>query len=138
MSYSDGRFQARPLVNAGTITGTATASGTNAVTAADLNMTPPAFVRKSKIVAIRVEPAKAVPANWTLKVIAKNGTNVVGSATGLGAGTAGQLFDLSVDSAQNTFGTNSAVAFTLDGTSTASGQSLGTYNVFMEVQELPA
>ncbi len=136
MSYTDPRFQVRPLTMVGVITGTATASGTNAVTNASLNMAPPAFVRKTKINTIRVEPGIATPANWTLKLIAKNGTDAMGTSAALGTGTFGQVFDITCTS--NTFAAGVAPTFILDGTSTASGQSLGTFNVFMEAQELHA
>jgi hypothetical protein len=136
MGYSDQKFQSRPLVNAGTITGTATASGTNSPTGTDLNVAPPQFIRKTVINSVNVECAKAVPANFTsLKFILKNGTNTAGSVT-VGTGTAGQVFAASLTAGSNTYAAGAGPTFVLDGTSTASGQSLGTFNVFFEVQEL--
>jgi hypothetical protein len=136
MSYSDHKFYSRPMVFVGAITGTATASGTNVLTAGDLRFAPALFNRKSVVNAIRFENVIATPANWTaLRLIVKNGTSTVGTQTGLAAGTAGQVFTPTLTSTLATFAADSAPTYTLDGTSTASGQSLGTFNIFAEVQE---
>jgi hypothetical protein len=136
MSYSDQKFYARPLVHVGVVTGTATASGTNVLTGADLKFTPGQFNRKSLVNAVRFENVIATPANWTaLKLIVKNGTSTMGTSTGIASGTAGQVFTPSLTTSLCTFAADAAPTYTLDGTSTASGQSLGTFNVFAEVQE---
>lgn len=136
MSYSDQKFYTRQLVNVGTITGTATASGTNALTGADLKFTPPQFTRKTIINAVNLEAVAATPANWTgLKLIVKNGTSTMGTSTA--SGSAAQVFTPTLTGSLSTFTASASPAFVLDGTSTASGQSLGTYNIFAECQELP-
>lgn len=137
MGYSNPEYQTRQLVNIGMITGTATASGTNALTGGDLKFTPPKFVRKTKINTVRFESAIATPANWTglvFKVL--NGTSTVGTSTA--SGTAQQVLTPTLTAALCTFAADANPTFEINGTSTASGQSLGTYNIFAEVQELYA
>lgn len=139
MSYSDGRFQARSLERFAYITGTATASGTNALTAADLKTDAqlPAFTRRTVVTAGKLVSNIAVPANWTgLKIIGKNGTNTFATATM--TGTAAQVQDLTLTTANCTFTAGVIPTLVCDGTSTASGQSLGTNVVWIETQELPA
>lgn len=138
MSYSDQKYQARPLVDVALISGTATASGTVAVTGADLKTAGQAllFQRPYVVNKVIIVPQIATPANWTaLKLIVKNGTNVVATGT-VASSTLGQQTSLTGTQVANaTFGSGSGPTFTLDGTGTASGQSLGTFSVYMEVQE---
>ncbi len=139
MGYSDGRYQARSLERFAYITGTATASGTNSVTGAGLltDAQLPSFKRRSAITAVKVVSNIAIPANWTgLTLICKNGTNTF--ATQTMTGTAGQTMDATLTTANTTFTAGATPTFVLDGTSTASGQSLGTNVVWFEVQELPS
>lgn len=136
MSYSDGRFSARQLERFAYITGTATASGTNALTAADLKTDAqlPAFNRRTVVNAVKIVSNIAVPANWTgLKVILKNGTNTF--ATSTMTGTAGEVDSLTMTAANSTFTAGAIPTIVLDGTSTASGQSLGTSVLWFETQE---
>ena len=139
MGYSDGRYQARQLERFAYITGTATASGTNALTAADLKTDAqlPAFVRKTVVTAGKLVSNIAVPANWTgLTLIAKNGTNTFATATM--TGSAAQVQSLTLTAANSTFTAGAIPTLVCDGTSTASGQSLGTNVVWFETQELPS
>ena len=138
MSYSNGMYSTRELNRFAYITGTATASGTNSLTGADLKTDgqAPTFVRRSAITNVNVVNNIATPANWTaLKVIVKNGTSTLASGT-VTAGTAGQVTALTMTAANGTFAANAGPTFVLDGTSTASGQSLGTLVLWAETQEL--
>lgn len=136
MSYSDSKYYSRPLVDVAIINGTATASGTNALTGNDLKTAAPLFQRPYVVNKVIVVNDLATPANWTaLKLVVKNGTNTVATATGLATGTNGSTVAPAVTVANATFGSGSAPTFVLDGTSTASGQSVGTFSVYLEVQE---
>lgn len=138
MSYSDGRFSARELGRFAYITGTATASGTNALTAADLktDAQEPTFKRRTAITGGRLVANIATPSNWTaLKLIQKNGTSTFASNT-VTTNTAAQVADVVVTLASATFAADSGPTLVLDGTSTASGQSVGTLVLWYETQEL--
>lgn len=138
MSYSDGRFSTREFGRYAYITGTATASGTNALTAADLktDAQEPGFVRRTSITAGKVVANIATPSNWTaLKLIVKNGTSTAATAT-VTTFTAAQVGALTVTAASSTFAADAIPTLVLDGTSTASGQSVGTFVVWFETQEL--
>lgn len=137
MGYSDGRYQARQLQRFAYITGTATASGTNALTAADLKTDAQlsAFQRKTVVTAGKLVSNIAVPANWTgLTLIGLNGTNTFATATM--TGTAAQAQSLTITAANSTFTAGAIPTLVCNGTSTASGQSLGTNVVWFETQEL--
>lgn len=138
MSYSNGRYSAKTFGRFAYITGTATASGTNALTAADLktDVQLPAFAQKTVVTAVKVVNNIAVPANWTgLTFKLKNGTNVVCTQTM--TGTAAEVDTPTVTTASATFTAGAIPTIVMDGTSTASGQSLGTSVIWFETQELP-
>lgn len=137
MSYSNGQYSARSIHRFAYITGTATASGTNALTAADLKTDAqlPGFARKTVVTAGKLVSNIAVPANWTgLTLIAKNGTSTFATCTM--TGTAAQSQSLTVTAANSTFTAGAIPTLVCDGTSTASGQSLGTNVLWFETQEL--
>lgn len=135
MGYSNPEFQSRSVLNVGRVSGTATASGANTLTDSLAGVAPPKFPRKTKINSMRLVNSIATPANWTgLTLIVKNGTATCG--TGTASGTAGQAFDITMTGSLSTFTADSSPTFVFSGTSTASGQSLGTSNIFAEVQEL--
>lgn len=139
MGYSDQKFQARSLERFAYITGTATASGANALTGADLKTDAQltAFNRRTVVNAVKVVGNIAVPANWTgLTVVLKNGTNTF--ATSTLTATAGEVDSFTMTPAQATFTAGAIPTITINGTSTASGQSLGTNVLWFEVQELPS
>ena len=141
MGYSDQKFQTRSMERVLLITGTATASGTNALTGADLKTEgqPTKFIRRSVVTNIEVVNHTAPAANsGSFKLIVKNGTNTVAVDTGLGSGAAGDARISASTAANSTFTASGAPTFVVDGTSTASGQSLGTFAVWFEVQELPS
>lgn len=136
MGYSDPKYYARHLVDVAILNGTATASGTNALTGNDLKTASPKFQRPYVISKVIVLNETATPANWTaLKLIVKNGTSTLATATGLESGTNGSTVVPTVTAAQATFGSGSAPTFVLDGTGTASGQSIGTFCVYVEMTE---
>lgn len=126
--------------------GTATASGTNSLAANTNTATNgtylfPAFKQPTRLSGIRVF-AGTIPANFgSLKQIFLSGTNTLGTAT-VGSMTAGQELDVVL--ASDTFGSTGAltsptifaaagqVSMVVDGTSTASGQSLGSYAIEFE------
>lgn len=137
MSYSDQKYYSRPLGQLNTFTGTATASGTNAITGADIKTQPQnlPFPRKTLVNFIEITNQIAPAANWTaLKLIAKNGTSTVGSVANVGTFTAGQTGTLTASN--GTFTAGSALTWVFDGTGTASGQAIGTFVVGAETQEL--
>lgn len=140
MGYSDQKYFSRPLTGAGTLNGTATASGTNALTGStDLKAIAPNYTRKTVVNLIEVKAQAAPAANWTaLTFIAKNGTATVGSISNVGTFTAGQTGTLTATVANSTFTAGSGLTYVLDGTGTASGQSFGTLRVDVESQELYA
>jgi len=138
MSYSNGMYSSRSLERFAYITGTATASGTNSLTGADLKTDgqAPTFVRRTAVTGGKVVANIATPANFTsLKLIVKNGTNTLGSDV-VGTMTAAQSDSITVTASNGTFAAGAGPTFVLDGTSTASGQSLGTLVVWLETQEL--
>ena len=131
--------------------GTATASGTNSLAGNTATVTNgtyllPKFKQPTKLDGIRVF-AGTIPANFTsLTFIFKNGTSTVASKQ-VGTMTAGDVLDFTLSS--DTFASNGAVTgahlFTsangqlnlvVDGTSTASGQSLGSYAIELELHNL--
>lgn len=138
MGYSDQKYLTRNLDRFAYITGTATASGANAVTAADLKTDAqlPSFKRRTVVNAVKLVSNIAVPANWTaLTLNVLNGTATV--ATASMTGTAAQSQDMTITVANATFTAGSTPTLSISGTSTASGQSLGTSVLWFETQELP-
>lgn len=138
MSYSDQKYYARGLelvADSGVATGTFTASGScNQTTQFVL----PKFNRRSLVTAVSVltKTAAVVGATGPLTLNFLNGTSTFAVCT-VGTGTAGSVV-VATPTANNTFTASGGPSVTVLGTSTASGGTLGTYEVFFEVQELYA
>ena len=165
MGYSDQKLYDRPQIisaDSAFLTGTFTASGTN--TLANV-FYPPQYMRAKNINAWKSECQVAPAANTTaMYLYYKNGTNTFGTVTlcGTAVATAGQSggYTLSAPTVStntftntlpngstvvtsnttttsyNQFAVGTGPTVTLVGVGTASGQTLGTFWVATEEQEL--
>lgn len=138
MSYSDPKFAARyfvPFVHAVSF-GTSTASATDGHNLSDVCAGLPVFKRRCKITAWKLRCTTIPDAGSTaVKAHLMNGTDTVGTAV-LTTATADQWIDGSVTAANSTFTASAEVKMNLTGTSTASGDANGSWDVYFEVQEL--
>jgi len=138
MSYSDAQFYTRKqdIVLPALSFGTATASS-----ATGLNLTPagavlPKFFRRTQVLAVRVRcttSANAAATNYKLNLL--NGTSTFATVT-LTTATASGVIDGTVTSSLSTFAADGQPTFTITGTSTASGDAAGAYEITFETQEL--
>lgn len=113
--------------------GTATASG--AISQTDLVATLPKFPRKTTLVGGRVRASAAPTAGGSLTLVVLNGTATAGSATindVSGDGFASIVPNLTDEA--NVFGADVQPTIKVAGTSTASGQGLGDYDIWFDVQ----
>jgi len=140
MSYTDGKYYARPLILVGDNRsfGTATASGAAGFTLSTITELPK-FTRRTQINYVRVKVRTAPNAGAT-GLIARfmNGTTTHGTLV-LTTATAGQSLDFTVTGAasnSNIFAAESQPTINLVGTSTASGGTAGAYDIFLEEREL--
>lgn len=162
MGYSDQKYYSRELevaASAYLATGTATASGTNSLTAA---FALPAFTRKTIINKIQLI-VKTAPKINTAALTFLNGTATIGTATISSTATYGtpvvitplNTASLSTNTFTNTLPNGSTVVLTnttttnwclftaasgptvtvVTSTSTASGDTLGAYEIYFENQE---
>jgi hypothetical protein len=141
MGYSDPEYNVSievPVgfsVNVGTMTATASA---HVVTNTAVT-TLPKFKRRTKVNSIRVQiiTAPAAGANGTTLNFL-SGTNVFASAV-VGTNTAGAAVDATMTAANATFAADGQPTVNAVSTATASEtKAQGTYNIWFEVQELPA
>lgn len=140
MSYSNSRFDVRyiqPVALARSL-GTATASGDDDfdLSGADSLVKCPKFWRRSVVNKARMI-VTTIPSDAAVALQAHflNGTDTFGVVT-LTTATLGQVFDVTLDTAYNTFTASAQPTIKTTGTSTASADAAGSYNVFFEVQEL--
>ena len=137
MSYSDGSFQSRYLLNVDndySLT-TFTASGANALTQPGLAL--PKFVRRTKVNKIQLVCRTIPNAGATgLKAVFLNGTSTMGEVT-LTTATAGQRLDGTVTAANAVYSLGSNPTLNVIGTATASGGAVGVFDIFFECQEQP-
>lgn len=141
MGYSDQKYYARPLeLAAQNMTfGTATASGTNTL-ASPVSNPLPAFVNRTSINAIKVVVTTAVAVGAVAEsIVFLNGTSTFGVVTMTGGtATAGQVFSGVITTANSTFAAAGQPTYELIvNTATASGAVTGSFNIYLEQQELP-
>lgn len=166
MGYSDSKYYSRPLELMGqsaVLTGTLTASSTaNAIAAAAYRI--PKFVQRSKVVAAKLVVKTAATIGQQV-ISLQNGTNVFATTTNTSTNAAGteltftltNTASLSTNTQTITFSnglvTTNTVTSTTDwsifaagvgitvsvaGTATASGDSFGAHDLWVEAQEQPA
>ena len=140
MSYTDGKYYARPLIMVGDDRsfGTATASGAAGFTATDIVYLPK-FPRRTQINYVRFR-CRTAPNTGATGLIVRmlNGTTTHGTAV-LTTRTAGEVFDLTVTggaSNSQIFSSESSPTMNLVGTSTASGGTAGAFDIFFEEREM--
>ena len=137
MSYSDQKFYARVYakVQQACSFGTTTASS---ATGADTTPTCylPQFDRRTKLNAVKMTVTVIPDAGSTaLKAHFLNGTDTFSVVT-LTTATAGQVLTGVMDTSYNTFAADSAPTVKVTGTSTASADAQGAYDIYFEQQEL--
>jgi hypothetical protein len=135
MAYSDQKFYTRQYgaVAFAADLGTATGATINKADAAQL----PKFKRRTEITAIRLR-CTTIPnaAATSLKLSFLNGTNTFGTAI-VTTATADQWVDGVITSAANAkIAADGEPTVTVTGTATASGDSLGDFDIYFERNEL--
>ncbi len=113
--------------------GTATASG--AISQTDLVATLPKFPRKTTLVGGKLRATAAPGTGGTLTVVVLNGTTTAASAD-VSSASLDDWDDMTVIDASeaNVFAAGVQPTIKLVGTSTASGQGLGDYDVWFDLQ----
>ncbi len=135
MGYSDAKYNTRVQVFEGAVDfGTATTA-----TVATTSVSPrfPKFLRRTQINKARLNcftiPSAAATA---LTAHFMNGTNTFGTAV-LTTATVGSIIDVTVTTAANSiYAADGTLTIKVTGTATASGDSLGDFDVWLEQQEL--
>jgi len=138
MAYSDQKFYARPLLQIAQAAsfGTSTAGDSTGHDLSDVYTGLPKFVRRSKVNAIRVRCTTIPDAGSTAVVVNfTNGTDILGAVT-VTTATAGQFLDCTMTPANSTFAADGQLTVDMTGTSTASGDANGSYDIWAEIQEL--
>ena len=138
MSYSDQKFYSRrqSIALPALSFGTATASS-----ATGLNLTPtgavlPKFFRRTAVTGVRARctvSANAAATAYKLNLL--NGTSTFATVT-LTTATASGVYDGTVTASNATFAADGQPTFNITGTSTASGDAAGTFEITFETQEL--
>lgn len=136
--YSDQKFYSRVLIPAGFALSFGTATNATSVAAATTGVLTK-FKRKISISAIRLRCTTIPNASATvLKASFLNGTSTFGTAvlTTATATTGGQWLDGVITSAANAvLAADTQPTITSSGTFTASGDAIGSYDVYFEVTE---
>ena len=138
MGYSDQKYQTRVDIREGSAVsfGTATASG--AIASTDVaNMKK--FKRRTQVNSIRLH-VTTIPNAASTALIASflNGTNTFGTAV-LTTAASDAYVDVTITTASNAiFAAADEMKVNIAGTATASAAAIGAYDIWMEVQELPA
>lgn len=133
MAYVDPQFNVsvEKLVAFGA-TGTSTASATDNALASVFRL--PKFKRAQKVIGIRVPVATAPASNLTgLSLVFLNGTSTFG-VVAVTTNTAGAVLDATMTTANAVFATDAQPSVKALATATASGQSIGTFDIWFEVQ----
>ena len=165
MGYSDQKYYSRPMEimgQSGVLTGTLTASSTaNAIAAAAYRI--PKFIKRTKVNGGKFVVKTA--ATTGLQVISLlNGTNTFATTTNTSTNAAGIEITLTLTNTASTavstqtttlpngstvvgtittttdwsiFGTGTGITVAVAGTATASGDSFGAFDMWLEVQEKP-
>ena len=136
-TYDNDMFDARAMVKVQNAVsfGTTTASATDGA-----NTTPtcylPQFFRRCKVNKVEMVVTTIPDAGSTaLKASFLNGTDTFATVT-LTTATAGKVLHGSVTAANSTFTASAAPTVVVTGTSTASADAQGSYDIYFEVQEL--
>lgn len=166
MGYSDQKYYARPLELMGqsaSVTGTFTASSTaGAVAAAAYRI--PKFIQRSKVVAAKLI-VKTAPTTGLQVISLQNGTAVFATTTNTSTNAAGSeiTFTLTNTASLSTntqtitfsnglvttntvtsttdwsiFGAGTGITVSVAGTATASGDTFGAFDLWVESTEQPA
>lgn len=163
MGYSDQKYYSRPMEIMGqsaVLTGTLTASSTaNAIAAAAYRI--PKFIKRTKVNAGKfVVKTAATTGAQVFSLL--NGTNTFATATNTSTNAAGTEFTITLTNTASTavstqtttlangstvvstvttttdwsiFGTGTGITVAVSGTATASGDSFGAHDLWLEVQE---
>lgn len=137
MSYSDQKFQTRVngILSPNTSWGTATASSATGHDTTGVVVLPKLF-RRTAINNLRMR-CSVIPnaASTVVKANFLNGTNTFAVVT-LTTATAGQILDATVTATNGTFAADGQPTVNLVGTATASAAASGSWEVWVEAQEL--
>jgi len=138
MAYPDQKYYSRPLqlLAQAASFGTSTAGDTVGHDLTDVYAGLPKFIRKSQIKALRVR-CTVIPDAGSTALVAHflNGTDTMGTIT-LTTATADQFFDVTLTAANTIFAADGQPTIKTTGTSTASGDAQGSYDIWAEIQEL--
>ena len=138
MAYNDPRFDARTMVPVGFALdfGTATGVGTASNSLGDLAATLPAFIRRTRVTAFKFR-CTSIPNAAATVLIAHilNGTLTAGQIT-LTTATSDQWLTGTMTAANAVFAADVQPTISVIGTATASGGSLGDFDIWFEQQEL--
>ena len=137
MAYTDAKFNVRQITR---VLGAASFGTATASSATGADTTPavylPKFFRRTQVLGVRMTVTTIPDAGSTaLKANFLNGTSTFATVT-LTTATAGQVLSGTVTAANAVFAADGQPTLTVTGTSTASGDAQGSYNVDFEVQEL--
>lgn len=139
MGYSDQMFYTRPLLLWGQAVsfGTTTASSVTGANATDVAPQIPTFTRRS-IVNAMVLRCTVIPDAGSTALVAHfmNGTDTAGTVT-LTTATADEELAFTMVAASAVIASGSQPTIKITGTSTASADAQGSYDIWAEVQELP-
>lgn len=164
MGYTDQKYYSRPLHllgQSGALVGTQTASGTTTVAGAAYRI--PKFIRPAKVIDAKLV-VKTASTTGTQVINLLNGTNVFASATNTSTNAAGTEVNFTMTNTASTatttqtttlangstvvgtittttdwriFGTATGVTVQVVGTATASGDSFGAFDLWVDQHEYP-
>lgn len=165
MGYSDQKYYARPLHllgQSGVLVGTLTASSTaNAIAAAAYRI--PKFIRPAKVIDAKLV-VKTASTTGSQVISLLNGTNTFATTTNTSTNAAGTEITFTMTNTASTavstqtttlpngstvvgtittttdwriFGTNTGVTVAVGGTGTASGDSFGAFDLWVDQHEYP-
>jgi len=135
MAYPDQKYYTRQVNLWGQAVDFGTAGGTT-VSSADAVKQLPKFFRKTKVNKLRLRCTTIPNAEATALVASfLNGTDTFATVT-LTTATADQSLDATVTSANAVFDADSQPTVKITGTATASGDSLGDFDIWAETQEV--
>lgn len=141
MGYADQRYWTLKEVSGGfgVSFGTATASSATGHNLSDVAASLPKFQKRTDVLGVRLR-VTVIPNAASTNLVAQfmNGTNTLGTAV-LTTATADQFVDFTITNAANgTFADDAQPTINLTGTATASAAANGSYDIWMEVKELPS